>query len=423
MVQPSRKKKPNEPTAACCWRIVLLRRSPAKQLLLLLAIALAPIVLWRNWATFAIFQYRQRVSRVVLAKTKRRRCAQPHNNQPIDILNSAAVQCLKKTQDTVKLEYPSDAEEHFYEIRRALAPWAQHASHKMHTAAGYGGPWIENHWIAHFEELYDKSDLCLLDHFGPYIPLFVPWVDIWVNSRYSYPPGFVEALYSVLRPNVPYITVSQNDEGLTGKNEILMSTIPNVLVLSAGGYGHVPIPLFKQVEPLNNHKHPNERQYDVSYTGSLAHSPKRIRETMHQQFNSSKIKYQHYYGRNWRQVMENSRFSLTPRGYGRTAYHLVEILQMGLIPIHIYADTPWVPYADLYPDIGFVNHYTEGMNALIARLKNMTPEQIMQREQRIVELRDSHFSVQGVLDQIQRFILNEKNDLRCQKLPATVRDV
>lgn len=96
---------------------------------------------------------------------------------------------------------------------------------------------------------------------------------------------------------------------------------------------------------------------------------------------------------------------------------------MGLIPVHIYSDIPWVPYADLFPDIGFVNHYTKGIDGLVKRLKNATTEQILQWEQRIAELRDSHFSVKGVLDQIQRFVLNEENDLRCQKLPATVRDV
>ena len=118
--------------------------------------------------------------------------------------------------------------------------------------------------------------------FGPYIPLLIPWTDrfvfreVWVRhssakharklpssaharvvpqtegGKYRYPPKMYEALRRVLRPSVPYITVNQNDEGMTGKCELLMSEIPNVLVLSAGGYGHVPIPLF--IRPVDENR-------------------------------------------------------------------------------------------------------------------------------------------------------------------------
>jgi hypothetical protein len=52
--------------------------------------------------------------------------------------------------------------------------------------------------------------------------------------------------------------------------------------------------------------------------------------------------------------MADSQSSLVPRGFGRTAYHLMETLQMGLVPIYVYDDTPWVPYADLFQDLGYV---------------------------------------------------------------------
>ena len=41
-------------------------------------------------------------------------------------------------------------------------------------------------------------------------------------------------------------------------------------------------------------------------------------------------------------------------GYVNPArYHMMETLQMGLVPIYVYDDTPWLPYADLYPSLGF----------------------------------------------------------------------
>ena len=135
-----------------------------------------------------------------------------------------------------------------------MAPWAQHAAHHMHSDAKthFEGPWIENAWIAHFEAAYDgrARGTKLADFFGAFVPIFVPFVDHWVNAQYHYPPGMLDALRGVLRADVPYVVVSQHDEGLTGKCEWVLARHPNVLVLSAGGYGHVPVPLFKQYEAV-----------------------------------------------------------------------------------------------------------------------------------------------------------------------------
>ena len=65
-------------------------------------------------------------------------------------------------------------------------------------------------------------------------------------------------------PDVPYVMVSQNDQGIVGNYE-LWSVPANLLVLSAGGYGHVPIPL---IEPLRTAAARRRRRHQVSYTGS-----------------------------------------------------------------------------------------------------------------------------------------------------------
>jgi len=361
--------------------------------------------------------------------------------------------CLNQTTPNLILEYPNDADAHFYEIRMAMAPWMQHTSHKMHHAAGYAGPWIENRWISHFESLYDDSNgnttnnhstdndcYCLTDIFDPFVPLLLPWVDHWVRNSMRYPPGFLDALTSVLRPTVPYITVSQNDEGITGYHEFNMTEYPNILVLSAGGYGHVPIPLFKQEEKTATTKTSTQnRKFSFSYVGSLQHSPRHLRETMHAQLSNltSTIKvntsttlnfYKYYYGERWRKVMQESKFSLVPRGYGRTAYHLMETLQMGLIPLYVYSDVPWIPYVNLYKDLGFMVSYrggrSVGLVALVQELHGLSMEHVQKREERIRSYLKSHFTVSGVLSQLQNFMLgtNQNNDLVCQRLPRSVRD-
>ena len=382
----------------------------------------APLLQERSPQQQAIDAYREKV--------KASATQQCSIHRKTDVNLTSALSCLHLTTPSLTLEYPSDAQAHFHEIRMALAPWAQHEKHVMHEAAGYQGPWIENHWISHFEKLYDdraaRGEACLSDLFGPFIPIFVPWVDLWVTNRFKYPTGLVETLRSMLRPNVPYITVSQNDDGLPGRHrDLTMDQIPNVLVLSAGGYGHVPIPLLKQQEDLKNEKDPQNRSIFLSYVGSLGNAPKQMRSKINaslaELLPKSPFQYRYYYGVDWRKVMADSRFSLAPRGFGRTSYHVVEVLQSGLIPIHVYTDVPWVPYADLFDKIAFTVQ-ADGMDALVDRLKNMTLDGIREREQMIVAMRDSHFSPAGVKEQIEQFLMGKDTDLRCQQLPGTVRD-
>lgn len=113
--------------------------------------------------------------------------------------------------------------------------------------------------------------------------------------------------------------------------------------------------------------------------------------------------------------------NLCPRGYGRTSYHLVETLQQGLIPVHIYSDMPWVPYAELFDELGFV-HSASNITSLVETLESISVDEIERRQKRIELLIDSHFSPAGVMQQIQSYMLHKSTDLRCQALPRSIRD-
>lgn len=235
---------------------------------------------------------------------------------------------------------------------------------------------------------------------------------------------------------------------------------PNILVLSAGGYGHIPIPLLKQVEPLlpmpststdtiaTNQQHyrkpVGERTNFISYVGSLEHDPFQLRPQMndylqHRQnqstaneagnvsiTSSSSLKfYTYYYGDDWRKIMWDSQYSLAPRGFGRTSYHLMEILQSGLIPIHVYKEVPWIPYATLYREKQWGYQTTiEGLPTFVDTLLSSRQTEsndlaeVEERELRIASYRESHFTTQGVLEQIRLFLLNDiRSDLECTALP------
>lgn len=69
-----------------------------------------------------------------------------------------------------------------------------------------------------------------------------------------------------------YITFVQNDQGLLMFD--LKEEFPNVLDLSSGCYGHIPIPLLKQEEqPRNNHTAPKDRDINFNYVGYLKTLP------------------------------------------------------------------------------------------------------------------------------------------------------
>lgn len=381
-----------------------------------------------------------------------------------------ALVCLRRSTPALRnLSYPADAWRHYDEVHAALAPWLQSApGFHPHGAAGYGGPWLENVWITHFEAKAKAARAAgapLSAVFGPYIPILVPFTDLWVHGgprqvgqkRYRYPSGFVRSLVGVIRPSVAYILLSQNDEGVTGRSELPMRRIPNVVVLSAGGYGHVPIPLLKQPEPLlvRDASTPLEhRPWLVSYVGSLDSTASGLRARMRDVVGASASKVGFRYrvtkglsarwsmlrlprsierlisrlsgvGDSWRDVMAASKTSLCPRGFGRSSYHLAETIQMGRVPIHVYGDMPWLPYEALYRrSIGFAVDLTH-LPVLLRALhfdRNASDAELAAREQAIARLRTSHFTFEGVLTQVSSFMLAPRQaDLQCRRLPPSPR--
>jgi hypothetical protein len=138
-----------------------------------------------------------------------------------------------------------------------------------HGHVYYKGPWIENYFIHNF---IDKP----LSYFSGLFPLFIQWTDIHVHDfspnktegTYTGPyipewQQMAEILTPMLRTDVLYITLVQDSEGMRRK---IASLRPNILCMSAGGFGHIAVPLIKGelawVPP------PAKFMYDVGFYGS-----------------------------------------------------------------------------------------------------------------------------------------------------------
>lgn len=86
--------------------------------------------------------------------------------------------------------------------------------------------------------------------FGRFVPLFIQWTDLMHRSKFIY-LQLRRTLDTLLRNDVLYITVSQNDDGIglsydqSRPGDFAADRWPNLLVASSGGVGHIPIPLIK----------------------------------------------------------------------------------------------------------------------------------------------------------------------------------
>lgn len=345
-----------------------------------------------------------------------------HSITDLEIMFVHATRCLNATHRGQFLRYPKDPSQHFFEVHEYLSEYLNETNH---YAAEYAGPWIENWWIAEFGAKLRELTRCkrkLSDVFGPFIPLLIPWVDLWVNSNpnaYVYPEHFLSKLASILRNDVLYITVSQSAHGILAQeqNYTKEAAIQNILVLSAGGDGHVPLPLLKQrVKPCSE-SHPNSRSLFVSFGGTVGRAPNHLRERMESIANASSFAdLPSSIGRNpdWHTDVCNSRFVLCPRGVGRTSYRLAETIQSGRIPIFVHNDDAWIPYTHIFNTFGFSTNVSQ-LQVLLTHVWQLPDQELTARERRIRQLSMTHFSYEGVLKHIQTFMLRgeAQSDLRC----------
>lgn len=198
----------------------------------------------------------------------------------------------------------------------------------------------------------------------------------------------------------------------------------------------MPIPLLKWMPEPPAKAPMASRQHLISFVGNTMHGPghptlrNRMKYMLWSAAKEHNVSTKAYHGSDWRNVMVSSRMSLVPRGNGRTSFHLAETLHLGLVPIYVYSDTPWIPYEHLFPGIGF-SVQLNGLPDLIKRLNDHSQQNSSDFNQKLVAFEaqalafaHSHFSILGVLQQIGLFLVSpDKSDLRCRALPRTPRDM
>jgi hypothetical protein len=263
-----------------------------------------------------------------------------------------------------------------------------------------------------------------LHSFNGLIPLYIQWIDTQILRGRYFDYIFYE-LKDLLRPNVLYVAVSQGDVGL-GK---IAFANPNILVLSAGGFGHIPLPLIKG--ELARAPLPSHFEQDIGFFGTVSQASRpemlALVETTARGLNMT---YRHGSGTSWKHDMAHTKFNLAPRGYGRSSFRFAESIHLGRVPVFMYNDLPWIPYMGTNLSVetyGFSSGLTAQENNVVAMVRNLS--MLTMHDYKILQgkLEDVryHFTYPGVMQQIEMLLRDpfgaNGGNLRCTYHPHTER--
>lgn len=234
-----------------------------------------------------------------------------------------------------------------------------------------------------------------------YIDIF--WTNLYCNAATGNRPNVnIQQELNQLDPNGKYFTVCQHDDGP-------MENLPeDTIIFSAGGNrtngNIVPIPLIcSSFGTMIN----ESKEFLCSFVGSMTHP---IRNMMCQRWATDPdfiVATQ-----NWMQVVPQknlaifksltakSKFTLCPRGYGKTSFRLYEAIQLGSVPVYV-SDEHYLPWSDeLDWNEYCVLIHPNQIDQLKDILLNYSDERINRMVRNAQSLYAEYFSLPGVCTQI-----------------------
>ncbi len=177
-----------------------------------------------------------------------------------------------------------------------------------------------------------------------YIPVY--WTELQISS-YNI-TKLQHSILNTLDKQKYYFTVVQHDDGIN----VYMPN--NVIVFGMGGIGHIALPLtYENPQVFEKYKN-NKKHILCSFVGSITHNCRQIMVDKLSNIDDISIIANNEWTNQidvnkqeaFLQVTSSSKFTLCPRGYGKTSFRLYEALKLGSIPIYIYDDC-FLPYREI----------------------------------------------------------------------------
>lgn len=237
----------------------------------------------------------------------------------------------------------------------------------------------------YFLDYYKKNNISCL---RKYIPAL--WTNFQIEGWFKNKQSEMQKSLDEWIQNNPshngYFTVAQYDDGPK-------LTLPNNTIVYGACSGNIPLPLIYQ--DVNStldkmvKKQFNEKSILCSFVGNLTSNNvlPNVRNVMFSTLrNNSKFKMVNSGG--WTPIVKknlqqtfidttiNSKFALSPRGYGRSSFRFFECFQLGTIPIYIWNDENWLPFKDAidYDKLCVVIHISK-INDLESMLESIDESQ------------------------------------------------
>lgn len=263
-----------------------------------------------------------------------------------------------------------------------------------HSYAGYSGPWFEEQFYKFWSDEPNIGGAKYLPVFWHYVYSHIQVGKYTPNAHSRILRAMEVVLDQCVRSNEPFFTLTDYDHAPWDWHQFPK----NVVVLGAGGDGDLAIPLFKGAEQWALHP----KDILVSFMGRLdgASDANQVRSKMY-----AALKDVAHFGcgPNWREVMARSTFTLCPRGLGRASFRMYEALAAGSIPVYIWDDREWLPFADELPWADMIiSVNVADLNGLSDRIRKTSPEEIASRLAKIVAVYDDYLTPQGAARQIRR---------------------
>ncbi len=266
------------------------------------------------------------------------------------------------------------------------------------------GKYLEEYFYDYYVKNIDKFKTTGYE----YIPVF--WTELYLGGTHLL--NDLQQDLNNLDKSKKYFTVSQHDDAPH------QQFYPNVIHFSAGGNipNTIPIPLV--CGSIQNIK---EITKDIfcSFVGSITQNipntwgsvSHNIRMKMLEVLvnkeeyvlkpkhwsNDIKVERQNLFI----ETTSRSKFTLCPRGYGATSFRLYEAMQLGSIPVYIYHNKPFIPFANKinWNDIAVLVDFKD-IDNLDSILKSISNERQEHMLTNIKEIYPKYFTLEGMCDNI-----------------------
>lgn len=230
-----------------------------------------------------------------------------------------------------------------------------------------------------------------------YLPIL--WTAYHVNNGYGQDERAIQELQEYvdgLDRSEKYWTVVQYDDSVLIDFKGL-----DVIRFEMSKKGFVDLPLIGQEHP---YKFFNKKKWMASFVGSMTHQ---IREHVKSLSSSDGyyISFEHKDAETYCRVLNESIFSLCPRGYGVNSFRIAESMLYGAIPVYI-SDEFMTPFGIDFEQFGVLIKQ-EDVGRIDEILCSIEPEEIIKKQDHIQSYYDKYYTYEGVFKQIKNTLATE----------------